>query len=603
MTTHLSEQLSSRESKNRLDPSREAVAGYTGLLGPMMLTNLLSHSTLEDETSANGSEKAIVAVLRPKNLRTLAKELCYGYDTFTRYIAVFRALGLVEHLHKAGRKVELRIRLDAYTPLGNFLVLDELINKGRARLRALAQKARNHYISAFGDPCEFTTPRHRLAWERITESLNEARLPRIQREHIITILANLVAEIEQQASKQRDIHECSTPPERSHNDNQNTLHHDKQPGEPVDAAPPEEQKRKRGRPRKAAPATTPVIGDKDTSEQKDTNDEEQSTQEKGSTDENRVLPLPSKHHSAEQPDTENTSAGDTKGNNTKKPFLFPVRITYSANTLIDTINKNVKRIEVAQFLASVLENSEYEQNCPTYSKYLTLFKKHSPETIGKAFVATMVLLYQKGWTMKNKGALLTKLCKILDGKITDAKYSLPDIERWFADWRHLDYIELVKTLTAHDALNKNEGDQRRNGPPRPTESPRNRFTDMEEYNKYPKSKWNMALPPITADSPPYAPVPPPPFKSKVKFEVREGETRAEAIMRTYNEVKRKLAEEERNEKKKSSPGFVKDEYKEVIMRIRTTGPGAESQSPPDKHPENTEEQRGNEKPEEKHTTS
>lgn len=118
--------------------------------------------------------------------------------------------------------------------------------------------------------------------------------------------------------------------------------------------------------------------------------------------------------------------------------------TYNVYYLINNLKgDNVIRKRLAQFLASVLEKSDYENGYPTFSKYLKAFKEYAPEVIGRAFLVTMVLIHRKHWQIERPGATFTDQCRILSGQKPLIHYTLDEVEEWLKTWGHLAYSELL----------------------------------------------------------------------------------------------------------------------------------------------------------------
>lgn len=130
---------------------------------------------------------------------------------------------------------------------------------------------------------------------------------------------------------------------------------------------------------------------------------------------------------------------------------IPVNAPYTYNVIYlikNIMGDNVIRKRLAQFLASVLEKREYENGYPTFSKYLKAFKCYSPEVIGRAFLATLVLLHRKHWRVEKPGATFTDQCRILSGQMPLAYYTLDEVEEWLAAWGNVPYAELITVLAA-----------------------------------------------------------------------------------------------------------------------------------------------------------
>jgi hypothetical protein len=102
---------------------------------------------------------------------------------------------------------------------------------------------------------------------------------------------------------------------------------------------------------------------------------------------------------------------------------------------------------LAQFLAGILEKQDVENGYPTFTKYLKAFQRYTPEVIGRAFLATMVLLHRKGWRVESPGAMFTTQCKVLCGERPLSHYTLADVEAWLQVWGELPYHELLQVLT------------------------------------------------------------------------------------------------------------------------------------------------------------
>jgi hypothetical protein len=122
-------------------------------------------------------------------------------------------------------------------------------------------------------------------------------------------------------------------------------------------------------------------------------------------------------------------------------------LTYNVSYLIQNITSNyVIRKQLAQFLASVLEQHHMENGYPTFSKYLKAFTRYAPEVIGRAFLVTMVLLHRKHWQVECAGALFTKQCKVLSGALPLTHYTLDEVEAWVRAWGDLPYADLPRVL-------------------------------------------------------------------------------------------------------------------------------------------------------------
>src|SRR5205807_5222143 len=127
-----------------LDESRREIVHLCGKKGITLFTFLLQSATIK-HVPGQGE----VAVFALRRLRDLVAAIGCGYDTLTRYVAIFRALGLVRHYRDRRAEVELQIPLGPYIYLTNFATLDDLIRETRKKQQQLATNIKTRYILRF----------------------------------------------------------------------------------------------------------------------------------------------------------------------------------------------------------------------------------------------------------------------------------------------------------------------------------------------------------------------------------------------------------------------------------------------------------------------
>lgn len=489
---------------DRLDASRREVVELCGKKGVMLFMFLLESSTIMPG-------EADIAVCPLRRLQDIALQLQASPDTVKRYVAVFRALNLVQHyhdhLHDHRREVKLHIPLGSYRSLTNFTTLDELMGK-RKKQRQLAQKVKNRYIMRFGDPTQGYSTEIRTKFQELSTILESEHLDPLKRQRLQMKIADLLTQLvgksgnvkgdsngivdDLQAAPSRQgpalpAHEgdsnggleafCHAKPSEPGRGlgcmgdlkslegdllSQSMLSARQQAHQPGDSDQPTgdstitassgmtHQSRQQG-------DLTPLEGDLTPAlpAQPDVLSQ-QNQKERGDSDQQVGDFLP--QQSVQQPYNDD-ELGDLneqatlKEGDSKPPVVVEAHAnapyTYNVNYLISNITGiNVIRKQLAQFLASVLEKTEYENGYPTFSKYLKAFKCYSPEVIGRAFLATMVLLHRKHWHVEKPGATFTDQCKVLSGQLPFANYTLVEIEEWMQAWGHLPYAQLISALAA-----------------------------------------------------------------------------------------------------------------------------------------------------------
>jgi hypothetical protein len=176
---------------DRLDASRREVIELCGEKGMMLFMFLLESSTI-----LPGQEDIAVCPLR--RLQDVAIQLQASPDTVKRYVAVFRALNLVQHYHDHHydhrREVKLHIPLGPYHSLTNFTALDELIGK-RKKQRQLAQKVKNRYITRFGDPTQGYSDEIRTKFEELSTILESEHMDPLKRQRLQMKIADLLTQL------------------------------------------------------------------------------------------------------------------------------------------------------------------------------------------------------------------------------------------------------------------------------------------------------------------------------------------------------------------------------------------------------------------------
>lgn len=456
----------------RLDASRRKIVELCGEKGKALFLFLLESSTIMP-----GQDD--VAVFSQQRLCDVALQLGWSPDTVKRYVAVFRAVNLVHHYHDCRREVRLHIPLGPYVSLTNFTVLDELIGK-RKKQRQLALKVKTHYIMRFGDPTQTHSDEMRTKLQELTAILDNEHLEPLKRQRLQMKIADLIAHFAKgyfMGDSKHLLGDQPATPERQ------------KPGTSFDEGGSNETMEafclaKRGAQRKEpghegdsngqqgdSTISTSSTSGRDTRQVGDSNqqlgdstpyalrqqghyaqatqyklgdsnqpqgdltaqDRVQSSQKEGQMGDSKVQVVLKKGDSNLQAVVEV---------NANTPYTY--NITYLINNIT---GDNVIRKRLAQFLASVLEKSEYENGYPTFSKYLKAFKLYSPDVIGRAFLATMFLLHRKNW-QTSPGATFTNQCKVLSGQKPLAHYTLDDVEEWLRIWGHLPYPELIVAMAA-----------------------------------------------------------------------------------------------------------------------------------------------------------
>ncbi len=168
----------------RLDTSRHEIVQLCGEKGMALFTFLLSSSMIM-------SEREDVAVFSNSRLSDVALQLGWSPDTVKRYVAVFRALNLVQHYHDQHREVTLHIPLGPYPHLTNFTGLDELM-RTRKKQQQLARSVKTRYIMRFGDPTQAYSPEIHYELAELKAILDNEHLEPLKRQRLQIKIADLL---------------------------------------------------------------------------------------------------------------------------------------------------------------------------------------------------------------------------------------------------------------------------------------------------------------------------------------------------------------------------------------------------------------------------
>ncbi len=486
---------------NRLGASRrEIIQQLCGEKGLILFSFLLASSTID-------SDQENMAIFSLQRLYDVAVQLGWSPDTVKRYVAVFRAVNLVYHYHDCRREVKLHLPLGPYTPLTNFSALDDLIGK-RKKQQQLALKVKVRYIVRFGDPTQTHSDEMRQTLQEVKAILDDEHLEPLKRERLHMKIADVLTHLtgKERGHTMGDLNSLlsdrQAAPERQRpgtsfdeGDSNETMEafclakrgaQGKEPGHEGDSngqqgdltaqyripsqqgnASAGDSNRQQGDSTISASSTS----GRDTRQVGDLNQQlgdstpyalgqqghyAQATQYKQG-DSNQPQGDLTAQDRVQSPQKEG-QMGDSKvqvvlkkGDSDLQAVVevdASIPYTYNVTYLINNITgDNVIRKRLAQFLASVLEKSEYENGYPTFSKYLKAFKLYSPDVIGRAFLATMFLLHRKNW-QTSPGATFTNQCKVLSGQKPLAHYTLDDVEEWLRIWGHLPYPELIVAVAA-----------------------------------------------------------------------------------------------------------------------------------------------------------
>jgi len=458
---------------SQVDVSRREVVQLCGEKGLALFSFLLESSMMDPDQE----EKVVFSLQR---LHDVAVQLGWSPDTVKRYIAVFRAVNLVHHYHDCRREVRLHLPLGPYTPLTNFSALDDLVGK-RKKLRQLALKIKMRYITRFGDPLQTQTDEMQQTLREVKAILENERLEPLKRERLQMKIADIFTRlISKEERVMGDLNallgDRQAYPERQSSGTSFTqgdsngavevlcsTRQDRQGEEITYQGDPDQRK---GDLLLTTASTlgcsTEQMGDLKPCEgdllshalvedggYSQANQHEQGDLKPCEGD----LPVSDSIQSLQK----DGQLGDLKarvtleeGDSELKAVVevdIHAPYTYNVNYLISNITKNnVIRKQLAQFLASVLEKDDYDNGYPTFTKYLKAFKVYAPEVVGRAFLATMVLLHRKNWQSKKPGATFTDQCKILSGQLPFAHYTLNDVEEWMRTWGGLPYSELIEAI-------------------------------------------------------------------------------------------------------------------------------------------------------------
>ncbi len=452
-----------------LDVSRSEIVQLCGEKGQALFSFLLASSTREKNT-------AVISLTR---LSDVALELGWSPDTVKRYVAVFRAINLVSHYHDQRREVKLLLPLGPYTPLSTLSGLDELIGK-RTKQRQLALKVKTRYIAHFGDPTQGHSSTLRQTLQQVKAILDDEHLEPLKRERLQMRIAEMItclAGVEKGHTPEGDLAAASLRIRLGTSFTEGDL--DTQQGDfkaqnTPSLQPTRDQEGDSDAQQgdctfsTSSPSATKAeqTGDSDVREEdqaRPTPPQEQGSipptqDEKGDLD--RQQGDPNTDNEGQIGDLTRQDVlkeGDSAVHSTRE-VQVNAPYTYNVSYLISNINKgdNVIRKRIAQFLASVLEKSEYDNGYPTFSKYLKAFKYYSPEVIGRAFLATMVLVHRKGWQVDSLGATFTTQCKVLSGQKALAAYTLDEVEEWLRTWGDVSYAELIGALAAPSSSESRE---------------------------------------------------------------------------------------------------------------------------------------------------
>jgi hypothetical protein len=408
-----------------------------------------------------------VAVFSLQRLSDVALQLGWSPDTVKRYVAVFRAVNLVQHYHDRRREVTLHISLGPYIPLTNFIALDELIGK-RKKQQQLALKIKTRYIVRFGDPTQAHSDETYAKLAELKAILDNEHLEPLKRQRLQVKITDLLIHFAGKAENSRVgdpnsvLHEKEAPQEgrrpgtvRDVGDlngvqevlcSAKTSRHgdlEGQLGDPL-------------RQSSISSLSGPELQGDQTCRQEDLmpycavdSIALSTTQEVPQGGPNRKLGdslLPSR---AQQP-LETNTLGDSDSQVVRQlgdphqQVMEDDLLTHNVNSLISNIpTDNAKRQRVAQFLGKVLED-----DANVFKKYLKLFSQYSPEVIGRAFLCTMVLIHREHWSIHRPGGFFTAQCWALSGQADLKGYTLGEVEEWLCAFGNLPYGDLVSALTS-----------------------------------------------------------------------------------------------------------------------------------------------------------
>jgi hypothetical protein len=481
----------------RLHESRREIVELCGEKGKTIFLFLLTSSTPHPD-------REDIAVVSHHRLLDIALQLGSSPDTVKRYTAIFRAVKLVHHYHDRRREVALHIPLGPYTPLTNLVALDDLIRESRKKQRQLAIKFKVRYITRFGDPTQAHSDEIQKMLLELKAILEDEHLENLKRQRLQIKIADLLTHLVGQmgTSTVGDLNQVLDDLEAAHQDQppgiapkkgdsnpkaevlhnknlseQKRMHtqlgdSDQQAGDLIPYhtnAKPQKQEKMGDSDRLPGDLnTTHSSASAHQSEQAGDSDQmpgdplhategSSSSQDETLEDSNQLAGDLVLQQNVQQPHKDD-HLGDSnaqavlKVGDSNLEAVVEVHAsapaTYNVNYLISNISNNVKRNEIAKFLAGVLEKHEYENGKPTFRKYLAAFKQYTPEVIGRAFLATMVLLHCKRWRVNSRGATFTNQCKTLSGQQPFVHYSLEEVEEWLQAWGHLPYAELITALAA-----------------------------------------------------------------------------------------------------------------------------------------------------------
>lgn len=487
---------------DRLDVSRrEIVHHLCGEKGLALFSFLLESSTI-DPTQEH------LAVCSLQRLCDVAAQLGWSADTVKRYVAVFRAVNLVHHYHTCHREVMLHLPLGLYTPLTNFSALDELIGK-RKKQRQLALKVKMHYIVRFGDPTQAHSEEMRQTLQEVKVILDDEHLEPLKRERLQMKIADMFTRFMNKEGEHAsgDLNSLpgnrQTVPQRQgkgtsfiEGDSKEAAgvscgaSREGQKEEPLREGDSNRQQgdfiagnnlsllQSVGQEGDLNPQEGDLVPSTSSESERHAEDMGDSNQQEGDLTLDILVATDSSSQVTqyEQGDSKTQQGDSTAQKNGQQPqkegqmgdltqqmklevgdsaqqAVVEVNInapyTYNVNYLISNIGGNsVIRKQLAQFLAKVLEKSDYDNGYPTYTKYLKAFKVYNPDVVGRAFLATMVLVHRKNWQSRKLGATFTDQCKILSGQLPFAYYSLDEVEEWLKTWGNLPYSELISALAA-----------------------------------------------------------------------------------------------------------------------------------------------------------
>jgi hypothetical protein len=481
----------------RLNASRHEIVKLCGEKGIALFSFLLTSSTIDPDQEN-------VAIFSLQRLHDVAVQLGWSPDTVKRYVAVFRAINLVSHYHDQRREVQLRLPLGPYTPLTTFTALDELISK-RKKQRQLALKVKARYIVRFGDPTLAHSDEMRQTLHEVKAILEDEHLEPLKRERLQMKIADVLTRLTgiERRHMEGDLNpllgDLAAAPsgrragtsfaegdsnqsmeafslgssgtlgeEPNYKGDSNQLLGDSSAQHHIPSQPANAQMGDSNRLQGDSKSTASLKQTQEQGQAGDSNQREgdlmlsalgqQGHQVQVTGDSNQQQGdltgqgNPQSSHKTAQLGDSNQQAVLKVGDSNEQAVVevhANAPYTYNVNYLISNITgNNVIRKRLAQFLASVLEKNEYENGYPTFSKYLKAFKCYSPEVIGRAFLATMVLLHRKHWRVEKPGATFTDQCRILSGQMPLAHYTLDDVEEWLRAWGNLPYPELIVAIAA-----------------------------------------------------------------------------------------------------------------------------------------------------------